>query len=67
MHIQVPTAVPQRVRLTPDQAICIFRQQETKNSRTAALLAAEYGVTPKAIRDIWIHRTWAHDTRPHWT
>ena len=64
---EVPTAVPERGRLTPDQAIYIFLQKETKSSRTAALLAAEYGVTPKAIRDIWSHRTWAHSTRPHWT
>ena len=64
---EVPTVVPERGRLTPDQAIYIFMQKETKSSRTAALLAAKYGVTPKAIRDIWSHRTWAHNTRPHWT
>ena len=63
----VSVALPERGRLTPDQAIYIFLQKETKSSRTAALLAAKYGVTPKAIHDIWRHRTWAHNTWPHWT
>ena len=30
-------------------------------------LSKEFGITPKAVRDIWNLRTWARDTRPHWT
>eukprot|EP00960_Hanusia_phi_P057394 763559-Hanusia_phi.AAC.1 len=26
------------------------------------LLARQYGITPKAVRDIWTRRTWAHAT-----
>ena len=59
--------VPERVRLSPDQVIYIFQQRSAKTSRTAALLSAKFGVTPKAIRDIWTGRSWAHDTRPFWT
>ena len=59
--------VAERVRLRPDQAIHIFNQRPTKTARTAARLSAKYGVTPKAIRDIWSRRSWAEDTRPYWT
>jgi len=52
-----------RVKLRPDQAIYIFQQQSTKTSRTAALLSARFGITPKAIRDIWRQRSWADETR----
>jgi len=65
--LEVPEIVPERTRLSADQAICIFHQRGTKTSRTAALLSAEYGITPKAIRDIWTRKSWAHETRPHWT
>jgi len=52
-----------RVKLRPDQAIYIFQQRSTKTSRTAALLSTRFGITPKAIRDIWRQRSWADETR----
>jgi len=52
-----------RVKLRPDQAIYIFQQRSTKTSRTAALLSAKFGITPKAIRDIWRQRSWGDETR----
>jgi hypothetical protein len=66
-HTELPEVVPERVRLSPDQAIYIFQLRSTKTSRTAALLSAKFGITPKAIRDIWTRRSWADDTRPFWT
>jgi hypothetical protein len=30
-------------------------------------LSKEFGITSKAVRDIWNLRTWARATRPHWT
>ena len=57
----------QRVKLTSDQAIHIFKLGKTKTARTAAQLATKYGITPKAIRDIWTRKSWAHDTRPYWS
>ena len=66
-HKELPEVVPERVRLSPDQAIYIFQLRSTRTSRTAALLSAKFGITPKAIRDIWTRRSWADDTRPFWT
>jgi hypothetical protein len=45
------------VRLTADMAIHIFNQGKTKTKHSAALLSAEFGVSAKAIRDIWTKRT----------
>jgi len=59
-------AVPDRARLTPEQAIDIFRMGRTKTAHTASLLGTKYGISPKAIRDIWTRKSWAQDTRPHW-
>jgi len=56
-----------RVRLTPALAVHIFNQGKTKTKHSAALLSAKFGVSPKAIRDIWTKRSWASETRPHWT
>jgi len=56
-----------RVRLTPALAIHIFHQGKTKTKHSAALLSAEFGVSAKAIRDIWTKRSWASETRPYWT
>jgi hypothetical protein len=30
-------------------------------------LAERFGITPKAVRDIWTMRSWASTTCPHWT
>jgi len=55
-----------RARLTSEQAIAIFKMRRTKKARTARLLANKYGISPKAIRDIWTRKSWAQDTQPHW-
>jgi len=56
-----------RARLNAEQAINIFHQRATKTKHTAALLAAEHGISSKAIRDIWTRKSWVEDTRPFWT
>jgi hypothetical protein len=50
-------------KLTPGQAVHIFKLGKTKTHRTAGMLAVEYGVTAKAIRDIWRSRSWVRATR----
>jgi len=67
-HLEFPELpeTRERARLTADQAIVIFNQKRTKTSRTAARLAAEFGISSKAIRDIWTLKSWASETRPHW-
>jgi len=64
--LRPPHAERERTRLTADQAICIFCQRSSKTVRTAALLAAEYGISPKAVRDIWTLKSWAAQTKPYW-
>ena len=65
--LSASNGMPGRTRLNVQQAINIFNQRATKTKHTAALLAAEYGISSKAIRDIWSRRSWAEDTRPLWT
>jgi len=67
LPVVLAASVPGRARLNAEQAIHIFNQRATKTRHTAALLAAEYGISSKAIRDIWTRRSWAEDTRPFWT
>jgi len=54
------------VRLTSEQAINIYRMKRTKSVGTASRLSTRYGISPKAIRDIWTRKSWAQDTLPHW-
>ena len=67
LPVVLATSVPGRARLNPEQAINIFKQRATKTKDTATLLATKYGVSSKAIRDIWTRKSWAEDTRPFWT
>ena len=49
-----------RARLTKAQAVSIFQSKSPPPS--AARIAVSYGVSEKAIRDIWKRRTWARET-----
>jgi hypothetical protein len=54
------------------EAVIIFLAGSRHNSsggrgKLSARLSKEFGITPKAVRDIWNLRTWTRDTRPHWT
>ena len=61
--VMFPEQLEVRSKLTSDQAIHIYKLGKTKTSSTAALLSAEFGITPKAIRDIWTHKSWVATTR----
>ena len=37
-----------------------------RRDSTASALADELGVTAKAVRDVWLLRTWAWTTMPYW-
>ena len=54
---------------TRAQAIQIFRAKADREVRDtlAMSLATQFGITAKAVRDIWNLRTWAQTTRPCWT
>jgi hypothetical protein len=49
-----------RAKLTNSEAVSIFRLRETAASATS--VGRLYGVSEKAIRDIWKGRTWASET-----
>lgn len=53
----------------PDAISIFVAKQQTLNRdrRLAARLATEYGITARAVRDIWNLRTWSWATRPYWT
>ena len=60
-----PNAKPRAV-LTAEDAVQIFRRSprcDRLSSATATTLGREYGVSEKAVRDIWTARTWADETR----
>ena len=51
------------------QAIEIFLAKASRKARdtTSRMLAEEYGITMKAVRDIWNFRTWKWETMPYWS
>ena len=56
--------------ITEEVAVIIFLAKKTarsKQDRLASRLAAEHGITAKAVRDIWSLRTWRGATEPYWT
>lgn len=50
-------------------AVTIFmsKKSQNKRDRLASRLAEEFGITAKAVRDIWNLRTWAQVTKQHWS
>jgi hypothetical protein len=58
--VSMPSAPKPRARLSEEQVIAIF--QARASAWTATKMATVYGVSEKAIRDIWTGRTWARET-----
>jgi hypothetical protein len=54
--------------ITSQDARTIYEVKRAGKTRhDAARLAVKYGITAKAVRDIWTHRTWKHATVSLWT
>ena len=56
-------------KIDADVAVKIYCEKlgtMTSRDGTTAALAAEHGITQKAVRDVWNLRTWAAATRPYW-
>jgi hypothetical protein len=58
--------------ISEEEAVIIFLAGSRHSSsggrgKLSARLSKEFGITTKAVRDIWNLRTWARATRPHWT
>jgi len=45
--------------------IYLAKAWRTPRDSTSAQLAAQYGITMKAVRDIWNQRTWPWVTMPY--
>jgi hypothetical protein len=59
-------------KITADEAITIFlarspRDRKFKHSSISNELAEAFGISQKAVRDIWNLRTWWEVTRPFWS
>lgn len=55
--------------ITADDARTIFvsRKHQRKRDGLAKRMAQQFGITPKAVRDIWNLRTWCKETAPQWS
>ena len=54
-------------KISDEAAVCIFLAgRHASRDGLSARLAGEYGISTKAVRDIWNLRTWRHVTKPHW-
>ena len=56
--------------ITNEAAVAIFKARDEhrkKQDKLATRLSSEYGISTKAVRDIWNLRTWSHVTKPFWT
>jgi hypothetical protein len=54
--------------LTRDEAVAIYLAKiGPKSLAAAARLANEFGVSAKAIRDVWTRKTWVAETMPVWS
>jgi len=58
--------------ISQEEAVIIFLAGSRHSScggrgKLSDRLSKEFGITTKAVRDIWNLRTWARATRPHWT
>lgn len=64
---QAPSVSGLGVGITAPAAITIYQAKAKKTHRTGAHLSQLFGVTPKAIRDIWNLRSWTLTTKPYWS
>ena len=66
-----PDCVNRRIILTEQQAIEIYlknpgKREDIPNRKyesQSRLLSEQYGVSPKAVRDIWNRKTWVYATQ----
>ena len=68
-HHSPPQLHRSRSYLTEADAITIFlakRSVKGQRSSLGSRLAVDFGITSKAVRDIWKMRTWRKTTEPFW-
>ena len=69
MHSGMLAKINAATILSESQAIAIFHAKSPHKARgkTSRMLSEKYGVTMKAVRDIWNFRTWKWETMPYWS
>jgi len=53
--------------INAQDARAIYKKKRMRSPHDAKRLASQYGITAKAVRDIWSHRTWKKATVCFWT
>jgi len=53
--------------LTAEAATTVFLAKRHLKNGLLQLLATEFSISTKAVRDIWELRTWSRTTEPYWT
>ena len=51
----------------PSECVSVEQAQHKQRDGMAAEFAERYGISSKAVRDIWNLRTWTTVTKPYWT
>jgi hypothetical protein len=53
----------------PSSSVSFFqsRGERARGRGQSARVSSRFGVSPKTIRDVWNHKTWAHATNHLWT
>ena len=65
-----PSCKRKRASLDEKSAVEIFLAKRTMRGARSGLsrrLADKYGVTAKAVRDVWVMRTWTNATKQYWS
>jgi len=53
--------------ITAAAAVTIYQSKANKTHRTGSQLSQLFGVSAKAVRDVWNLRTWTLATMPYWS
>mmetsp|Transcript_27410 Transcript_27410/g.72347 ORF Transcript_27410/g.72347 Transcript_27410/m.72347 type:complete len:142 (+) Transcript_27410:267-692(+) len=53
----------QRTVISAEQALAIFELASSRKKVSSIKIGMEFGISDKAVRDIWNGRTWAHVTK----
>lgn len=70
LHGLRDAGVKMKPRITAAEAVAIYKLKPIKRRASGNLstyLAVKYDITEKAVRDIWMPRTWKRVTMPFWT
>lgn len=53
--------------ISPSSSASCFLTADDRKRGKSVPVSAKFGISPKTVRDIWTHRTWAYATFPFWS